>query len=114
MFNQDLNSDPNDYRRQVDDEPDEDQEDTPHGNLDSEVRKIAANLKRAAFSSCINEIEVEDEYTLVKNIWQELQGIVRKPLIREVVIITAILLLKTSLFMAYCSAKKHGLEIVNL
>jgi len=118
MLSQDFNSSPEDYSRQDDDsfdEPYEVQEDTPHGSLDKEVRKICGNLRRTAFSSCIGSIEVDDEYTtLATSIWQELQGIVRKPLIREVVIIMAILLLKTSLFMAYRSAKKHGLEIVNL
>lgn len=113
MFNQGPRYS-DDYLLQEDYESDNDQEDTPHGNLDEEVSKIAATIRLAAFSSCISAIVVEDDYTLVKTLWGQVQGIVRKPLFREVALISAILLFKTSLFVVYRTAKKQGLEIVNL
>ncbi|HZK54232.1 MAG TPA: hypothetical protein VFC84_08580 [Desulfosporosinus sp.] len=113
MFNKGLNSYPDDHHRQVDDEydePDNDHEDTPHGDLNDEVRKI----KRAAFESCINDIEVKDDHTLVKTIWGQIQHYAQNPYLKGVAIITAIFLFRTGLFMAYRAAKKQGLEIVNL
>lgn len=109
MFNQDLNRYSNDYRRQ---EHDEYLEDNPLGSLDIEVRKIAARLARAADDSKIN-IEFEDDFNLLNNIWGRLQCLA-KPYFREVVIVSAILIFKTGLFMAYRAAKRQGLEIINL
>jgi len=105
-----------DYRSQSEDELDEDQPDSPHGNLDEEVHRIAANLRRhAKFCSCINDIEAEDEYTtLVKSIWGQLRCFAQKPFVREVAIIAVVLLLKTSLFLAYREASKANIEIGNL
>ena len=100
---------PEDYRRQDDDELDEDQEDSPHGNLDEEVRKI----KRAAFESCITDIEAERD-TLFKGIWEQAQGIVRKQWFREVAIISAILIFKAGLFWAYRESFRNNVEIGNL
>lgn len=115
MINKDLNRYSDDNRRQDDDEfdiSDNDQENTPLGSLDDEVRKICRNLRRAAFESCKCDIELED--TLFISIWEQVRGIVRKPLFREVVIIAAILLLKNGLYEVYRLARKEGLEIGNL
>lgn len=101
---------PEDYRLQDDNELDEDQEDSTHGNLDSDIGKI----KRTAFISCISDIDVDDDDTLVKGIWSQIQRYAQKPYVREAVIITAIYLLKTGLFMAYRAAHKQGFDIVNL
>lgn len=119
MFNRHLNRHSEDYCCQDDDDFDEPDEpgdqDTPHGNLVEEVHRIATNLKRAAFSSCISGIEVEDEYTtLVKYLWGQLQRLTRKPFIREAVIITSIFLCKNGLFIVYRLAKEANLEIGNL
>jgi len=79
------------------------------------VHRIAANLRRrAAFSSCISDIGVEDDYTQANNIWGQLQFFAQKHFVREVAIIALILFLKTSLFLAYREASKANLEIGNL
>lgn len=103
------------YHRQEDDEVDEteEQQDSPHDNLDEEVRKIAANLRRSAVNSCISDIEAESD-TLLNGIWERVHSIVRKPWFREVALISAILIFKTGLFMAYREARKVNIEIVNL
>lgn len=101
---------PDDYRLQNDDELDDNQEDSPHRNLESDIGKI----KRAAFESCIFDIDVDDECTLTKGIWEQLQGIVRKQWFREAAIISAILIFKTGLFWAYRHALRNNVEIGNL
>lgn len=114
MFNKfsDMHRYSDEYLCQEDDEYDasDEQEEALQRNLDSDIRKI----KRAAFESCIFDIEADDDHTLVKNIWSQIQRFVQKPYVREVSIIAAIYLLKTGLFMAYRAAHKQGLEIVNL
>jgi len=117
LFNKDLNRYSDDYRRQVVDdydESDDEQECSPQGNLDSSVHKIAATIRQAAFESCISDIEVEDDYTLVKNIWEYLHEFVKKSWVKEAAIISAVLIFKTGLWLAYRSARKQGMEIVNL
>ena len=112
MFNQNFNSNPENHIHQEDDEldePNEEQEDALHRTLDCEVRKI----KRAAFESCISDIEVEDD-TLFKCIWGQAQGIVREQWFREVAIISAILIFKTGLFWACREALRDNLEIGSL
>ena len=116
MFNKDLNRFSDGYRRQEEDEydeADEDQQDTPQGNLNGTVHKIATTLGKAAFDSCKNHIEF-DEDTLVTSIWEQVQGIVRKPWFKEALIISSVLIFKTGLFIMYRKAKQQGLEIVNL
>lgn len=110
MFNREFNSDPDDPRHQEYDVLNgSDEDEVLHRNFDNQVREI----KLAAFHSCISDIDVDDD-DAVKGIWEQVLSFARRPYVREAAIITAILLLRTGLFMAYRAAHKQGLEVVNL
>lgn len=105
MFNSEIDPYSRDYRHQ--EEYDEEQQ-----SLDEIVHKIAATIGRAAFDSC--EISLELEEDTLFTMWDRLRCYARKPWVREAVILSAILLLKTSLFLAYRTARREGIEIINL
>ena len=116
MINKDLNSDPDDYLLQEDDELDESDDDKQDDilHLDQIVHQTAFKIRKAAYDSSNINFEFEEKYTLVKNIWDQLQCFAQKAWVREAVIISAVMIFKTGLWIAFRMARKEGIEIANL
>lgn len=114
MFNQDLNMYSEEYLCQEEDELDGSDEHEDILHLEQIVHQAAFKIRQAAYDSSNINFEFEEEYTLVKNIWYQLQCFAQKAWVREAVIISAVMIFKTGLWITFRMARKEGIEIANL
>lgn len=114
MFNESyLNRNPEDDRHSESEQEQENERLSRQGSFDRLVHKVLSTLGKAAFES--------DDYSTFQinldfgtGIWDQVKQFLRKPLVKEGIIITSVIFFKTGLWFAYRKAAREGLEILDL